>query len=189
MRQSIDLYDRYMEYARKFELEYRNASSGAAYDLAEYPKRYVVAPGKKFTPPDWSVLYTNRPPAMTEEDYIQSIIHLAKADFLKQNQNPAQRQYTLLQSFIQCASPDRIAIYHDSMRHTKSRMNATYKFFDEFGHTVLRWNAYFDAWECTLTSLEKARMEIYKEVYRNSFNGEKMGRKHPPNSSMFDIHG
>lgn len=159
------LYDRYMEYAEKFELEYRNAKNGAAYDLAEFPKRYVAAPGRRFSAPDWSTLFTYHPPAMEENAYVEAIQKQAYADKQMGRIGNTKAYHTLLNSFLQCASPDRIAIYQDSMRHTGGRMNATFKFFDEYGHTVLRWNPTFDGWECTLTSLEKARMEIFKEIY------------------------
>lgn len=185
MQRKMSLYDRYMEYAEQFELEYRRASSGQAHDMADYPKRHVIAPGRRFTPPDWGSLYTYRQPAMNENAYVDKIIKQAQADKTNGKLRNSQGYSVILNSFLQCASPDRIAIYNDSMRHTGGRMNATFKFFDEFGHTVLRWNPGYDWWECTLTSLEKARMKIFSEIYDNALLSATNRPAHwPPPSPM-----
>jgi hypothetical protein len=107
-----------------------NTISGALSDdqSARYADRFTPAPEIKFARPDWNKIPTKKTPAMSEDAFVDAIRELAKKNYAEGNIGGKEYE-SLASNYIKAASPDRKAIYENSMAQTGGYMNKGQSFW------------------------------------------------------------
>ena len=121
----------------------------------------------KFSPPNWNELLTKREPAMSDEEFEEEIRKIARehATIPHGKHVDMTKYYELCRPYISVASPDRVAIYNQSMQQTGGKMNAAKGFFDSSGQLLLMYNSTAGAWSTPTTDAEMARARQFHAVY------------------------
>ena len=105
-------------------------------------------------------------PAMSEDEFNDAIKELARKEFSTgERDHKAYRKLSM--QFSETASPDRKAIYEDSMKKTGGKMNAACMFWDKSGNKTLSWHPMTGRWDAISTEGEFERAREFTSVYND----------------------
>lgn len=151
------------------------------------PKSFNTSPAKDrfvpcdmpFSQPNWCTIRTKSEPAMSEKEFEDAIIAQARSDA----QNGLRRvqsneSASLLQSYMQVASPDRKGIYDYAMEQTGGKMNKSFAFW-EGSNAVLRYHPGEKEWMTVGTEAESARKQQFYKIYNEAYFSAKNERAAP----------
>lgn len=121
----------------------------------------------RFTKPNWDNIMTKRDkPAMSEEEFEEAIKELARKEFSTGKRDDAAYRKLCMQHG-ETVSPDRKAIYEESMRKTGGKMNAACMFWDSKGNKTLSYNPESRNWKAISTEEEFARARLFTSIYND----------------------
>lgn len=134
-------------------------------DWGNYEKRFTPT-NRPFSSPDWSQIKTKTSsPAMSENDFDDAIRDLARKEF-SANKKDHKSIQELMTKFVSPISPDRKALYNESMRKTGGKMNAACVFWDNQGNRSLIWHPE-DGWSINATEAETNRVRQFYSIYND----------------------
>ncbi len=135
-------------------------------NLFKFEKRFEPTDMKFNKFPNWSSIATKSESYGNQDNIIKDIKALAKKHFTAGINPNLDSEYKKLENeFISKVSPDRKAIFEDSMSKTGNKMNAACSFFDEKGSVVMTYNPHNSTYSPRLTESEFARARLFKEMY------------------------
>ncbi|GHS94785.1 hypothetical protein FACS1894139_17960 [Planctomycetales bacterium] len=95
---------------------------------------------QKIQKPDWSqILLPPKQPVMSEDEYVAAIKGQARRDFAEGACANTESFSNLWKTYVSEVSPDRQAIYAESMRKTGGYMNLGAAFFADDGQMVMMY--------------------------------------------------
>ena len=170
MQITRDNYESYMNLAKSMAPK---KGSGKLNPLDKYGTRYgdfslrFVPTDRPFVKPDWDNIITKRDkPAMSEEEFGEAIKDLARKEFSAgKKDHDAYRKLCI--SHGETVSPDRKAIYEDSMKRTGGKMNGACMFWDSKGNKTLSYNPESGNWKPISTEAEFARAREFTAIYND----------------------
>ncbi len=162
--------DNYLQYASVLQqmLGNKKSYSGplAQCDYGNFSLRFKPV-DMKFTKPNWDNIMTKRDkPAMSEEEFEESIKELARKEFATGKRDDTAYRKLCMQHG-ETVSPDRKAIYESSMRKTGGKMNAACMFWDTNGNKTLSYNPESRNWKAISTGAEFARAREFTSIYND----------------------
>ncbi len=122
-----------------------------------------------FVTPNWDNILTKSKPKMSDEDFENAIRELARKEASQGILAGTDEKSQLRRDYISVVSPDRKAIYDESMAKTGGKMNSTYSFFDKQGNKSFHYNTQAGMWFLHTTDAENARREKFTEIYMDEF--------------------
>jgi len=132
-------------------------------DWGNYEKRFTPT-NRPFTQPDWNEVPTKTDkPAMSDDEFEESIKELARKRFSSGKSDHAAFK-SLCTKYVSPFSPDRKAIYENSMKKTGGKMNAACMFWDNNGNQSFFWHPE-DFWSVAFTDAEHARAREFTSIY------------------------
>lgn len=122
---------------------------------------------RSFTKPNWDEIMTKRDkPAMSESEFNEAIKELARKEFSTgRRDDEAYRK--LCMQHGETVSPDRKAIYEESMKKTGGKMNGACMFWDSKGNKTLTYNPESGNWHHISTEAEFARARQFTTIYND----------------------
>lgn len=124
-----------------------------------------------FTAPNWGNIPTkNSNPRMSDEEYENAIRELARKEASQGILASTDEKRKLRVEYMSVASPDRKAIYNDSMAKTGGKMNSTLSFYDKDGKKSFHYNSQARMWFWQGTAEEKARKSRFNDIYTQAFS-------------------
>lgn len=163
--------ENYADYAKMIELM-NNSSCTASNPLeacksGDFSLRFTPT-DVKFSKPNWNNIPTKRDkPAMSEKEFEQAIKEDARKAFAN-GRTDRDSYSSLKRQFMEVASPDRKAVYEESMRKTGGKMNGALSFYNNSGQRLLSYHPYAHTWNAFGTDAEWARGRVFNDIY----NGE-----------------
>ena len=135
-------------------------------DYGNFDLRFTPT-DRPFNKPNWDEIMTKRDkPAMSEDEFNDAIKELARKEFSTgERDHKAYRKLSM--QFSETASPDRKAIYEDSMKKTGGKMNAACMFWDKSGNKTLSWHPMTGRWDAISTEGEFERAREFTSVYND----------------------
>ena len=135
-------------------------------DYGNYDLRFTPT-DRPFNKPNWDEIMTKRDkPAMSDDEFNDAIKELARKEFSTGKRD--DRAYTkLCKQYGETVSPDRKAIYEDSMKKTGGKMNAACMFWDKSGNKTLSWHPLTGQWDAISTKEEFARAREFTSIYND----------------------
>lgn len=118
-----------------------------------------------FSAPNWNQIPTKTSPKMSDEEFEQAIKNLAYEEASKGILAGTDAQRQLYREYVSVVSPDRKAVYQESMSATGGKMNSTYSFFDKSGSKLMHFNKSSNMWFWQGTSAENERAAKFQEIY------------------------
>jgi len=103
---------------------------------------------------------------MSEENFEKAIKELAQKEFATGKRDDAAYRKLCMQHG-ETVSPDRKAIYEESMRKTGGKMNAACMFWDSNGNKTLSYNPESKNWKAISTEAEFARARVFTSIYND----------------------
>lgn len=123
----------------------------------------------KFSQPNWNTIPTKREkPAMSEEEFEKAIIAEAQKNFSDGGRRDMSGYHTLSKQYLEVSSPDRRAVYNESMKKTGGKMNAAMSFFDNSGQMIMCFRPDLNKFMPVTTNAEWSRSYAFDSIY----NGE-----------------
>lgn len=120
-----------------------------------------------FTKPNWDSIMTKREkPAMSEEEFEEAIKDLARKEF-STGKRDDEAYRNLCMRHGETVSPDRKAIYEESMKKTGGKMNAACMFWDQKGNKTLSYHPLSGNWTAISTKEEFARARLFTSIYND----------------------
>jgi hypothetical protein len=147
----------------------------------------------KFIQPNWDNLMTKRDkPAMSEQEFEIAIKELARDRFENGGSVEHDKAFQKLhRQFMEVSSPDRKAIFNESMAKTGGKMNSANAFFNSSGQRVMIYSASSSMYIPMSTSQENDRSRIFNDLYFSEINllkdGVKSGKQTASNESSIDL--
>ncbi len=158
-------------------------------DYGNYSLRFTPT-DRPFNKPNWDDIMTNRDkPAMSDAEFNESIKELARKEFSTGKRD--DKAYTkLCKQYGETVSPDRKAIYEESMKKTGGKMNAACMFWDKSGNKTLSWHPLTGSWDAISTEAEFARAREFTSIYNDELKRlqSEYGKEAKGNISMKQIH-
>ncbi len=133
-----------------------------------YESRYNPV-NTPFSAPDWGKIPTKSKPRMSDEDFENSIRELARKEASQGILAGTDEKRQLYREYVSVASPDRKAIYNESMAKTGGKMNSTYSFFDKSGNKSFHYNKQSRMWFWQGTAAENARASRFEDIYSQAY--------------------
>ena len=158
-------------------------------DYGNFSLRFTPT-DRPFTKPNWDEIMTKRDkPAMSEEEFSESIKELARKDFANGDRNHSAYR-KLCMKYCETVSPDRKAIYDDSMKKTGGKMNGACMFWDSKGNKTLSYNPESGNWKAISTEEETARARAFNSIYNDELKRltKEYGEKAKGTVSLKQIH-
>ena len=158
-------------------------------DYGNYSLRFTPT-DRPFNKPDWDEIMTKRDkPAMSEDEFNEAIKELARKEF-STGKRDHQAYRNLSKQYSETASPDRKAIYEESMKKTGGKMNAACMFWDKSGNKTLSWHPLTGDWDAISTKGEFDRARAFTSIFNDEFKRLKSeyGENAKGNISMKQIH-
>lgn len=182
----------YFQYAKLVQQMTGNKSSSndalAQCDYGNFSLRFKPV-DINFTKPNWDNIMTKRDkPALSEEEFEEAIKELARKDFAAGKRDDAAYRKLCMQHG-ETVSPDRKAIYEQSMKKTGGKMNAACMFWDSNGNKTLSYHPISRNWDAISTDEEFARARVFTSIYNDELLRlkEKYGEKAKGNISLGKI--
>ena len=128
-------------------------------------------------------------PAMSEEEFEEAIKELARKEFATgKRDDDAYRK--LCMQHGETVSPDRKAIYEESMKKTGGKMNGACMFWDSKGNKTLTFNPESGNWHHISTEAEFARARQFTSIYNDELKrlSNEYGEKARGTVSLKQIH-
>lgn len=121
----------------------------------------------QFTKPNWDKIMTKRDkPAMSEAEFEEAIKDLARKEFATgKRDDEAYRELCMRHG--ETVSPDRKAMYNESMQKTDGKMNAACMFWDSKGNKSLSYHPMTGRWAAISTEAEFGRAREFTSIYNN----------------------
>lgn len=166
----------------------KSASEGAA---LLYESRYNPV-NTPFSAPDWGKIPTKSKPRMSDEDFENAIRELARKEASQEILAYTDEKSQLYREYVSAVSPDRKAIYNESMAKTGGKMNSTFSFFDKSGNKSFHYNKQSGMWFWQGTAAESARASKFEDIYTQAYQeyeaefGKVIGN---PQIKQFDAYG
>lgn len=158
-------------------------------DYGNYSLRFTPT-DRPFNKPNWDDIMTKRDkPAMSDAEFNESIKELARKEFSTGKRD--DKAYTkLCKQYGETVSPDRKAIYEESMKKTGGKMNAACMFWDKSGNKTLSWHPLTGSWDAISTEAEFARAREFTSIYNDELKRlqSEYGKEAKGNISMKQIH-
>ncbi|MDR1753482.1 MAG: hypothetical protein LBR74_01055 [Eubacterium sp.] len=145
-----------------------------------------------FSAPNWNQIPTKSKPKISDEEFENAIRELARKEASQGILAGTDAQIKLCREYVSVVSPDRKAIYNESMAKTGGKMNSTYSFFDKLGNKSFHYNKSAGMWFWQGTSAEKARKAQFTDIYTQAYqeyeaeHGKVIGT---PRVKQFNIYG
>ena len=135
-------------------------------DYGNFALRFTPT-DRPFTKPNWDEIMTKRDkPAMSEAEFDEAIKELARKEFATGKRD--DKAYTkLCMQHGETVSPDRKAIYEESMKKTGGKMNGACMFWDSKGNKTLTFNPESGNWHHISTEAEFARARQFTSIYND----------------------
>ena len=158
-------------------------------DYGNYALRFTPT-DRPFTKPNWDNIMTKRDkPAMSEAEFDEAIKELARKEFATGKRD--DKAYTkLCMQHGETVSPDRKAIYEESMKKTGGKMNGACMFWDSKGNKTLTFNPESGNWHHISTEAEFARARQFTSIYNDELKrlSNEYGEKARGTVSLKQIH-
>ena len=158
-------------------------------DYGNYDLRFTPT-NRPFNKPNWDEIMTKRDkPVMSDDEFNDAIKELARKEFSTGKRD--DKAYTkLCKQYGETVSPDRKAIYEDSMKKTGGKMNAACMFWDKSGNKTLSWHPLTGQWDAISTKEEFARAREFTSIYNDEIKRllTKFGENSMGHISMKQIH-
>jgi hypothetical protein len=138
-------------------------------DKSVYESRFTPVDTPFVSPDFGGAIPTKSQPKMSDEQYENAIRELAREEASKGILAGTEGQRRLMREYVSVASPDRQAIYNQSMAKTGGKMNATYSFYDKLGNKSFHYNKGSSMWFWQGTSAEKAHKDRFTEIYTEAY--------------------
>jgi hypothetical protein len=123
-----------------------------------------------FSAPNWGKIPTKSEPKMSDEEFENAIRELARKEASQGILAGTDERSQLRRDYISVVSPDRKAMYDESMTKTGGKMNSTYSFFDALGNKSFHYNKQAGMWFHQSTDAEKARADKFLDIYTQAFS-------------------
>ena len=182
--------DNYASYAKLIQ----QMSGGKLNPADEYGTDYgnfslrFTPTDRPFVKPNWNEIMTKRDkPAMSEDEFDEAIKELARKDFANGKRDDAAYRKLCMQHG-ETVSPDRKAIYEDSMKKTGGKMNGACMFWDAKGNKTLSYNPVSGHWKAISTEEEFARAREFTSIYNDEFARLKKEYGAKGSTSLDQIH-
>ena len=135
-------------------------------DYGNFALRFTPT-DRPFVIPNWDNIMTKRDkPAMSEAEFDEAIKDLARKEFATgKRDHEAYRK--LCMKHGETVSPDRKAIYEESMKKTGGKMNGACMFWDKQGNKTLSYNPESGNWKAISTEQEFARARQFTAIYND----------------------
>lgn len=142
-----------------------------------------------FSPPNWDKIATKRAPEHPDEYYFDRARALARKVFATGEHNEEESR-ALYRGFISSVSPDRKAIYEETMARTGGKMPASSMFWDHEGNRTLSYEYDYGTYTAITTSNEFSRARALSSVYLDEMNKlyDKYGAASAGHISLDRIH-
>lgn len=135
-------------------------------DYGNYSLRYTPT-NRPFTKPNWSNIATKQSsPAMSEKEFDSAIRELARKEFSSDKKDHKAIQ-GLMRKYQSVVSPDRKAIYEDSMNKTGGKMNAACMFWNSKGDKSFAYHPITGRWSVFPTEEEKDRTRQFYSIFND----------------------
>ncbi|MDR0868573.1 MAG: hypothetical protein LBP75_08930 [Planctomycetota bacterium] len=182
---------------------YRNRFNPAVFDkrgggttLAYYqshPAQTKDMQLQEIQKPDWSspslAFVTRNSEPLSEEEYVAAIKELAQKDFKTGICGESEEFNNLRGAYLSPVSPDRKAIYAESMQKTGGYMNLGAAFFADDGQMVISYSAIQNRYGIMFTQEENARDQRFYQLYIDEWRAQKKQASSPApkNDAQIDI--
>jgi len=135
-------------------------------DYGNFSLRFTPT-DRPFVKPNWDNIMTKRDkPYMSEAEFDEVIKELARKEFATGERDRAAYR-NLCMRYGETASPDRKAIYEESMKKTGGKMNAACMFWDNAGNKTLSYHPTEGRWDAISTEGEFARARQFTAIYND----------------------
>ena len=135
-------------------------------DYGNFSLRFTPT-DRPFNKPDWNNIATKQSsPAMSEEEFENSIKELARKEFSSDNKDHKAIQ-GLMRKYQSVVAPDRKAIYESSMKKTGGKMNAACMFWNSKGDKSLAYHPITGRWSVFPTEAEQGRTRQFYSIYND----------------------
>ncbi len=135
-------------------------------DYGNYALRFTPT-DRPFNAPNWNNIATKQgSPAMSEEEFENSIKELARKEFSSDNKDHKAIQ-GLMRKYQSVVAPDRKAIYENSMKKTDGKINAACMFWNSTGDKSLAWHPITGRWSVFPTEEEQDRTRLFYSIYND----------------------
>lgn len=158
----------YQLLAQQFDMEHVK-NGGFRFDKDAFKDRFKPS-DITVSPPDWNLTMSKKQPSMSEEKFVEAITKQAQEDCANGYRRfKSEGCGKLRYDFVQAVSPDRKAIYEQSMSQTGGTLNITHAFYSDKGQRVLHFNTQEKQWMMIMTSEETARNRQFNEIYNKAY--------------------
>lgn len=135
-------------------------------DYGNYSLRFTPT-NRPFIKPNWDNIMTKRDkPAMSEAEFDEAIKDLARKEFVS-GKRDREAYRKLCMKHGETVSPDRKAIYDESMKKTGGKMNGACMFWDKQGNKTLSYHPISGSWDAINTEEEFARAREFTATYND----------------------
>jgi len=125
----------------------------------------------RYAMPDWTDVPTKSTPAMSDEEFEDAIREIARKNYKTGRQAAHSNDLNkLMRQYISVASPDRKAIFEDSMKKTGGKMNAALSFFDASGKMTMSYSVKTFQYYAYYTPEEDARVSAFSIIYADEIS-------------------
>lgn len=164
MQITRDNYSSYLKLVQQMGGGKLNPIDEYGTDYGNFALRFTPT-DRPFIKPNWDDIMTKRDkPAMSEEEFGEAIKELARKDFANgKRDHEAYRK--LCMKHGETVSPDRKAIYEESMKKTGGKMNGACMFWDSKGNKTLSYHPITGSWDAISTDEEFDRARIFTAIY------------------------
>lgn len=135
-------------------------------DYGNFALRFTPT-DRPFIKPNWDDIMTKRDkPYMSESEFNDAIRDLARKEFATGKRDRAAYR-NLCMRHGETVSPDRKAIYEESMKKTGGKMNAACMWWDEKGNKTLSYHPISGSWDAISTEAEFDRARKFTAIYND----------------------
>ncbi|MDR0866947.1 MAG: hypothetical protein LBP75_00525, partial [Planctomycetota bacterium] len=147
---------------------------------------------QKIQKPDWSqILLPPKQPVMSEDEYVAAIKEQARKDFAAGACANTESFSNLWQTYVSEVSPDRQAIYAESMQKTGGYMNLGAAFFADDGQMVMMYSRDEQMGKNqnmnVMTEEEWARSRKFYDLYRGEMAAQSQNSASSQSGARLDI--
>ena len=166
MQITRDNYSSYIKLIQQMSGGKLNPLDEYGTDYGNYSLRFTPT-DRPFRKPNWDEIMTKRDkPAMSEAEFEKAIQDLARKHFATgRRDHEAYRK--LCMKHGETVSPDRKAIYDESMKKTGGKMNGACMFWDKSGNKTLSYHPITGNWDAISTEEEFARARLFTSIYNS----------------------
>jgi hypothetical protein len=130
----------------------------------------------RYATPDWTDVPTKSNLGISDEEFEESIRELARKNYKSGTRISESKEYAkMMRQYISVASPDRKAIFDDSMKKTGGKMNAALSFFDASGKLSMTYSVKTFRYYAEYTPEEDARVTKFSITYQDEIDKLRKG--------------